>query len=303
VFVAADLSNADIAAVARGVQQAADAIDWPLEILDGQGSFTGQRQALGVALKAKPGGIILGGFDAAPLERALAKARAQGIPVIGWHAAREPGASRSRDLFTNVSAAPQAIARLTANYVIADSHGRAGVVIFTDSAHSFYSYLATLIGSDLRKCRSCSVLEKIDTPIAGASIQTAGLVTGLMQRFGRRFTYTVAVNGAYAQGAGTALIGAGRSGTQPPFSVVASGGDASQFERIRAGQYQKATIAEPLNFQGWQLIDELNRARARQRPSGYLAPPSLITQANVPDGGSFDPASGYRKNYLRIWGR
>ena len=84
---------------------------------------------------------------------------------------------------------------------------------------------------------------------------------------------------------------------------MAGEGDESEFARIRGGSYQKASVAEPLNLQGWQLIDELNRARARQPPSGYVAPPTLITQSNVPNGPVFDPASGYRENYLRIWGR
>src|SRR3954471_13484193 len=35
VFVASDLTNGGVAGVARGVQQAARAIGWPLEILDG----------------------------------------------------------------------------------------------------------------------------------------------------------------------------------------------------------------------------------------------------------------------------
>jgi ribose transport system substrate-binding protein len=56
-------------------------------------------------------------------------------------------------------------------------------------------------------------------------------------------------------------------------------------------------------MQGWQIIDELNRARAGQPPSGYIAPPRLITRADVPDGVVFDPPSGYRANYERIWGR
>jgi hypothetical protein len=62
-------------------------------------------------------------------------------------------------------------------------------------------------------------------------------------------------------------------------------------------RYQKASIAEPLYLQGWQLIDELNRASAGQPPSGYVAPPRLITKADVRNGGVFDPPSGYREQY------
>jgi len=111
------------------------------------------------------------------------------------------------------------------------------------------------------------------------------------------------VNGAYIDGARNALIGAGRPGDEPPFSVGVGGGDESQFARIASSAYQRASVAEPLNLEGWQLIDELNRARAGKSPSGYVAPPSLITLANVPSSGSFDPPSGYRQNYRRIWRR
>ena len=61
------------------------------------------------------------------------------------------------------------------------------------------------------------------------------------------------------------------------------------------------SLAEPLYLQGWQLIDELNRARAREPASGYIAPPRLITKDHVPNGGVFDPARDYRANYSRIW--
>lgn len=83
---------------------------------------------------------------------------------------------------------------------------------------------------------------------------------------------------------------------------MALDGDASEFERIRSGDYQRASIAEPLYLQGWQLIDELNRARAGEPMSGYIAPPRLITRDHVPDGGVFDPRRDYRANYSRIWG-
>jgi ribose transport system substrate-binding protein len=98
-------------------------------------------------------------------------------------------------------------------------------------------------------------------------------------------------------------VNAGRRGDDPPFAIGAGDGDASDFERIRASDHQTASVAEPLYMQGWQLVDELNRARAGQPPSGYVAPPRLITRADVPDGPVFDPPSGYRANYLRIWGR
>ena len=86
VFIAADLTNGGIAGVARGVQQATRTIGWPLRILDGRASPAGHRSALRAAIDLKPGGIILGGFDATEQRRLLRRAQARNIPVVGWHA-------------------------------------------------------------------------------------------------------------------------------------------------------------------------------------------------------------------------
>jgi ribose transport system substrate-binding protein len=303
VFIAADLTNGGIAGVARGVQQAAREIGWPLRILDGQASPAGHRRALRAAINLRPGGIILGGFDAAEQRGLARRAHARHIPVVGWHAAARPGPDPRKRLFANVTTDPDAVARLAARYVIADSGGAAGAIIFTDSEFAIARRKAHVMREELRSCRRCKVLQTIDTPIASAEVAMPTLVTSLLQRYGARFRYLLAINGAYIAGARSGLIGAGRRPGDPPSGVAAGDGDASEFERIRSGDYQRASIAEPLYLQGWQLIDELNRARAKQPASGYVAPPRLITARNVPDGGVFDPPGGYRSNYSSIWGR
>ena len=92
----------------------------------------------------------------------------------------------------------------------------------------------------------------------------------------------------------------GRSCDQAPFSIAPRESDKSEFARIRGRNYQKTSVAEPLNLQARQLIDELNRARARQpRVATWRRRPS-ITQSNLPNGAGFDPARGYHKNYLPV---
>jgi ribose transport system substrate-binding protein len=303
VFIAADLTNGGIAGAARGVQQAARAIGWRLRILDGEGSVAGRRRALRTALRLRPGGMILGGFDAGEQQPVLERAHALGIPVVGWHAGERAGPDRRHHLFTDVTTDPALVAQLAARYVIADSDGHANVVIIEDPEFSIATHKARLMAREIRSCRGCTVLDVIDTPIATAVIRMPAIMASLLERFGRRFRYLLTINGAYITGSSAALRSAGRHGDEPPFAVAAGDGDASEFARIRAGAYQRASVAEPLYLEGWQLIDELNRARARRPPSGYVAPPRLITRSNVPSGSVFDPASGYRAQYLHIWGR
>jgi ribose transport system substrate-binding protein len=303
VFVAGDLTNGGIAGAARGVQQAAGAIGWQLQILDGGGSTTGQARALSAALGLAPTGIVLGGFDAAAQTLALRRAGARRIPVVGWHAGTRAGPDRRAGLFTNVSTDPAAVARLAAAYAIARSGGTASVIIFTDRRYPIAAYKADVMAAEIKRCRGCAVLEIVNSPIDLAQQQMPAIVSSLLHRFGARFGYLLAINGIYIGGARAALVNAGKRGNDPPFAIGAGDGDASDFERIRAADHQMASIAEPLYLQGWQIVDELNRARAGQRPSGYIAAPRLITKADAPAGVVFDPRSGYRDNYRRIWGR
>ena len=303
VFVAGDLTNGGIAGAALGVQQAAGAIGWQLQILDGRGSTAGQASVLRAALRLRPTGIVLGGFDATAQTLALRRARALGIPAVGWHAGTRPGPDRRAGLFTNVSTSPASVARLAADYAIADSDGTAHAVIFTDRRYPIAAYKADVMAAEIRRCRRCAVVDVVNSPIGLAQQQMPAVVSSLLPRFGPRFRYMLAINGIYIGGALAAFVNAGRRGDDPPFAIGAGDGDASDFERIRAGNHQTASVAEPLYLQGWQIVDELNRARVGQPPSGYIAPPRLITRADVPDGVVFDPPSGYRANYRRIWGR
>jgi len=100
-------------------------------------------------------------------------------------------------------------------------------------------------------------------------------------------------------------IGVGPGG--PPLSISAGDGSESAYARIRDGQYQAATVPEPLNLHGWMAIDELNRAIAGEKDSGYVLKIHLVTKDNIgADGGPknvFDPDNGYRDQYKKIWGK
>jgi ribose transport system substrate-binding protein len=301
-YVAADLTNGGISAVATGVKEAAARIGWKVVVIDGTASAQGRTDALNHALAMKPAGIIVGGFDAAEQSTTIERATESKIPVVGWHAGARPGPDVANGLFTNITTDPLEVSRIAADFAIADSNGTAGVAIFTDSQFEIAVQKANAIKAEIQKCARCSVLEYEDSPIASADSRMPALVSSLLRKDGAKLTYLLAINGNYFGGARTALKNAGKPAGGPPKSVAAGDGDAAEFQRIRSGDYQAGTVAEPLYLQGWQLVDELNRALAGTRASSFVAKPGLVTKANVPAGDVFDPASGYRDVYARIWG-
>ncbi len=303
VFVAQTLTNPGVAGVAKGVQEAATAIGWKVRVLDGQGDQSGIAAAFGQAIALKPDGIVVGGFDPNSTSKQVAQADAAGIPVVGWHAVSEPGPSTSPKMFSNVTTKVSDVAQISAQWIIARSRGAAGVVVFTDNSIPFAANKAKLIVQELRTCDSVKLLDVENIPIPDAGSRTPQEFSSLVARFGSAWNYSVAINDLYFDNAATPLRAAGKKGSDPPYNVGAGDGSEAAFRRISSGQYQSATVPEPLLLEGWQIVDEFNRAFQGAPASGYVPPVHVTDVDNVDDSTGWDPDNGYRDTYRKIWGK
>lgn len=307
VFVAADMKNGGILGVSKGVEEAGKAIGWSVRVIDGQGSISGRTAAMNQALALKPSGIVVGGFDTTEQKVAFEAAAKSGIPLVGWHSGEQPGPNPAAGLFANVTTTADDVSEAAALWAVADSGGKAGVVIFTDSQYAIAVYKAKAMEAVIRRCGGCTVLSYEDSPISESSTRMPQLTTSLLQRFGDKWTHSLAINDLYFDFMGPSLQAAGKKGDGTPRAVSAGDGSEAAYQRIRAKRYQAGTVPEPLNMQGWQIVDEVNRALAKQRWSGYVPKVHLVVAANVgKDGGPnnlFDPENGYRDRYKAIWGR
>ncbi len=306
VVLAADMKNGGVLGVTEGVEEAADRIGWDVRTLDGAGSVSGRTAAFGQAMALQPDGIIINGFDAVEQQAAMQQAAEAGIPMVSWHASPVIGPDTDNGIFANVSTDAMQVSQAAAQWAFADAGGKPGVIIFTDSTYAIAIAKADRMKEEIETLGG-TVLEYVDTPIADTSNRMPTLTTALLQRYGDDWTHSLAINDIYFDFMGPSLAAAGISGDAKPKAVAAGDGSQSAYQRIRAGQYQAVTVAEPLNLQGWQLIDELNRAIQGEDWSGYTSPLHVVTQENIAfDGGErdiFDPDNGYRDAYATIWGK
>lgn len=304
VVLAADMKNGGILGVTKGVEEAAARIGWEVRVLDGAGSIQGRTAAFGQALALQPDGIIINGFDAVEQQAALDQAKE--IPIAAWHAGPVIGCDPGNGIFVNVSTDAMEVSASAAQWAFADAGGKPGVVIFTDSTYQIAIAKADRIKETIEKLGG-TVLEYVDTPIADTSNRMPTLTTALLQKYGESWTHALAINDIYFDFMGPALAAAGIAGDGSPKAVAAGDGSESAYQRIRSEQYQSVTVAEPLNLQGWQLVDELNRAIQGETCSGYVSPLHVVTKENIAfDGGDnniFDPGNGYRDEYARMWGK
>jgi len=305
IYVAQTMQNGGVAGAEKGVEEAAKAIGWTVRVLDGQGTQAGMSSAMDQAVTLKADGIIIGGFDPATVKSGVDAAKAANIPVIGWHAAATSGPQPDLGLFSNVTTLRADVSKISADWVIVDSKGVGGVVVFTDKSIPFAHGKSDEIVAELKTCASLKLLKYSDIPIGNdTSTRVQTETAALLAKFGKSWTHSVSINGGlYVTPMAAALRAAGKKGTDFPHNVGAGDGSADEYARIIAGDFQSVTVPEPLTMQGWQIVDEFNRAFAGQAASGYVPVVHLVTKANAGKSTVWDPQNGYRTEYKKIWGK
>jgi ribose transport system substrate-binding protein len=255
------------------------------------------------AIALKPDGIALFA-DAASLQDPIKAGVAQGIKFVGLHAAGLPGPQPNLDLFVNIQEDPREIGKAEADWAVADSDGKAHVVVLSHNEYAIAKVKSTATKDEVEKCPGCKVLDYVNSPASEAAQRQPQLTTSWVQRFGVPL-YATSVGDNDWDFAVPVL----RSGGVDPAQVklIAADGNRSAYDRIRKGdQYQVVTVSEPIELQAWQAIDELNRAFHNEPPSGFVQPPFLVTKANIhAEGGdqnTFIPSNDYKQHYLEIWG-
>ncbi|QPK61728.1 substrate-binding domain-containing protein [Methylomonas sp. LL1] len=305
-IVSEDLRNGGVLGVTLGIREAAEVIGWSTRVYDAGGTPDGRGKAIEAASASRPDGMIIVGADVHSLSTRLAGLAQRGIAMVGWHVAPTAGVIADGPVAINVSTDPLEVARITALAAIAEARDPAGVVILTDSNFEIAMAKANAMAAIVRACATCTLLEIRDVAISRAADAMPEVTRELLTGYGMRWTHALAINDIYFDYAVPELIKAGRpSGS---ISLLSAGdGSPAAFLRIRAGTFQTATVAEPLNLQGWQLVDELNRLMAGEAVTGYVIPVHLVTAGNIAfDGGprmSYDPDNGYRDIYRQIWKR
>jgi len=285
------------------IKEAGQKLGWDVTVIDGKGSPTSWLAGMNQAIALKPDGIALFA-DAASLHDPIKAGVARGIKFVGLHAAGLPGPQPDLNLIFNIEEDPREMGKAEADWAIADSNGKARVVILSHNEYAIAKVKSMATKDEIEKCAGCKVLEYVSSPASEAAQRQPQLTTSWIQRFGLPL-YATSVGDNDWDFAVPTL----RSGGVDPSQVklIAADGNRSAYDRIRKGdQYQVVTVPEPIELQAWQAVDELNRAFNNEPPSGFIQPPFLVTKENIHAGGgdknTFIPSNNYKQHYLDIWG-
>lgn len=305
IYIASDFKNGGVTAVYRSFAKAARKLKWKVRIKDGMDDKKVQARILSDAIAERPNGIIISGFQADQFPDLIAAAKEAKISLVGWHSDKQAGPSNN--LFANVSTNATDVAKLAVEFVIQDAkknQKKVGVIIFNDNQYEIAKLKKNTMIDEINKCtghKNCQVLSVENIPISEAYRRIPTLIPKLNKKYGSDWTYSLAINDVYFDSIHFPL----RKNKRTDIILVSAGDGAPMaINRIKSGtSQQKATIAEPLGMQGFQLADELNRAFSNQPPSGYISRPQVITteSLNSTKNQTQKDILDYESSYYSIW--
>lgn len=307
--LAADMHNAGIAGISLGIEEACEFVGWRAHIIDANGDME-KLKSLCEDLNALEGdAFVINGSNSFESQNSITARLAANRPLVGWHCSPNNGPDEAHGIFTNITTDALHVAELTAvaalDYLKTHkSEKTPGIVILTDSSSQFALDKANNIATKLKQ-EGCEPLEIVDLPMATAALNTLETTQSLWEKYGEKWNGTIAINDIYFDHLEADFLAIGIDEPQYPISISGGDGSKSAFERIQNNRHQKVTVAEPLLLQGWQAVDEINRALSGEVWSGFSTQSCAINPENVQTDVSidefYDPANKYRDHYLKIW--
>ncbi len=280
----------------------ASLIGWKAQSIDGKGSAQGWTQALTQAIALKPN-VIVNIADAATTKDLNLQAVAQGISVIGIHATAFAKPAPELGLYSNIVSEVTDIGEAEADYIIADSCGKANALVLYDAAYEIARNKSKAMWDRLQECRDCKDLGYVASPIAEISQRMPQLCATWAAQFDKPW-YATTIYDGYWDFCVPALKTAGL--TPKDAILVASDGTAAAYDRIRNGDFQAATVPEPARQFAFMALDDAIRAVAGEPPAGWSQPIYLVVKQNVDaEGGAngeFVPSNDYVNKYKALWG-
>jgi ribose transport system substrate-binding protein len=290
-----------VAAIVQGIQQAAKVAGLNVLVLDGQGNVAKWNSDLEQAVSEHAPAVISVAASPVVMKSGMAKAKAAHIPVIDVLTA-DQASPLVPGTYAHVSISFYRSGELQADYVIAQSHGKANVLIFGDN--EFPGEVTRVQGMEHQfhaLCPACHVTVK-DTQVASLATQLPSLTQTLLRR-NPSITWVLPTYDAQAVYIVPAIRQMGLSKT---VHVVSSDAVPSNLQWVKQGNVETADVGEPDIWTGWASIDEIARALLGMRPVTEPIPLRLFIQSNMKTlspnneyqlwGGKFQHA------YETVWG-
>lgn len=255
--------------------------------------------------------ILEGGPDPAALEPQLAAAKRAGIPVISTHRFDVDAVDEQLERFELAGIVPAqhylGSGELTAAYAMVESDCEVNALILEAADVQPTSAGITKRFQDelAKNCPDTCKAKAINMPFSDWAQKASGeMQSNLTSDPNINF---IAPN--FDQGAIYARQAILSAGADDRVKIVAYNGSAPVMQMLADGESVISEVGEPLEWLGWQNIDQALRILSGEEPTQAATPVRLFDKSNIAEAGEpvvqtegYGPASQYEDGFKQLWG-
>lgn len=298
-----------ITAVEEGMRQAAEAVGAKLVVYPNQGDPSQWAQGIRTAIAQKADAITLFAQNPALLGPQIEQAEQAGIPVIVVRTSgeEEPCQTAPDGDPYGTSCVPgpfEQAGRIEADWVIADSGGRANVLVITSNdARSTVPLLEGLTGEFETRCPACEV-RYVDVPIPDWSVRVQTEVQSALIR-DPEIDYVIPIYDSMSQYVVPAIRA---SNATERVKISTFNGTPFVLEMLQDEDIVRMDVGENLAWVGWATMDQAFRLIAGVEPAGSANTPlRVFDDTNIDEAGrppELDQGYGaaFGLGFEELWG-
>lgn len=292
---------------AEGITKAAAAVGWQARTFDGGGTPTTQNSQILNAVSWGANVIALIAITPSAVQTGLQAAQKSGALIVSGssglstpNATVTPPAGQIWPAF-DVSPDYKSLGEHLAQWIIADSKGKANVGVFGDKEFDSINAQEKGIVPALKACKTCTssdVMYFTATQIASSlGPQTVNYVRTHPDV---TYLYSAFDPPAAAQVQALQTAGLGKN-----VKIVSALGNAQNLKFVRAGQVQAADAAYDNTYMGFAIVDQSIRLLNKQKliePLGEGLPFQVLDKSNLPSSeSSWVAPYDYQSKFIALW--
>ncbi len=293
--------------IAKGITKAASEIGWTPRTFDGKAEATTQNAQILNAISWGAKVIVLLAIDPSTVQTGLSAAKKAGVVISaasnGLSSPNPTVNPPSGDIWPAFDVSPdyKQAGEYEANWIIADSGGKANTVVYGDK--EYLSVVAQQPGviDTLKSCSGCTTAPVIYFTANQIATSLGPEVVSYL-RTHPDVNYIFCPYDPAAPAMVTAIQSAGLASKVKIVSLL---GDEQNLKFIKEGQVQAADGANDQQYMGYAVVDQTIRILDHKpmfQPLGENVPYQLLTKENLPASlESWQAPFDYVSKYTALW--
>lgn len=287
---------------AEETKSTAESLGWTVDMVDGKLDPTVWNQAVKQAAESGVDGIISISADPNLYADAMQVVAAKNIPFVIVGQAPRP--SDVRGIGTYLATDPQKSGVDVAEWFIADSQGKANVLLLDFPGYPDLNKRGEVITDTLKSdCPDCTVV-KVEAAPTTMGTDLAPLITNQLQK-NPNINYIWGFEDITASFIQQGIRQAGKSDT---VKLASSSGYPDRLSQLKTGE-MSAELATPISFESWLAVDSLGRLMAGvPAERSWHLPQRILTNGNIDETSpevlkeGWNTEIDYKTMFKKLWG-